>query len=160
MRAYLMFGSMALGSMALAVAGPAHAQGTSAAIPVSLSVEQSCRVQASPLAFSGTSGTILAAQSEVAVGCTADTGVSVALDDGRNAVGATRRLADETGGFVPYAIFVDSAGTRAWGAGEAAVTGTVAGGADLRLTAYGRVATDRLPAAGTYRDTVTVTVSF
>lgn len=155
MRAYL-----TLGVLALAVAGPARAQGASAAMPVSLRVEQSCRVEASPLAFAGESGAVLAAQSEVAVACTADTGVSVALDDGRNAAGSTRRLADSTGTFVPYAIFVDSAGTRAWGAGEAAVTGTVAGGADLRLTAYGRVETDRLLAAGTYRDTVTVTVSF
>jgi len=145
--------------VAVAVAGPARAQVASAAMPVSLTVEQSCRVQASPLTFAGESGAILAAQSEVAVACTADTGVSVALDDGRNAAGSTRRLADETGTFVPYAIFVDSAGTRAWGAGEAAVTGTVGTGADLRLTAYGRVETGRLP-AGTYRDTVTVTITF
>lgn len=155
MRAYLMFGAMALGA-----AGPAHAQGASAAMPVSLTIEQSCRVEASPLAFVGKSGAVLAAQSEVAVACTADTGVSVALDDGRNAADSTRRLTDDAGAFVPYAIFVDSAGTRAWGAGEAAVTGTVAGGADLRLTAYGRVETDRLLAAGTYRDTVTVTITF
>ena len=155
MRAYPTFGAMAL-----ALAGPAHAQSASASMPVSLRVEQSCRVEASPLAFAGDAGASLAAQSEVAVACTADTGVSVALDDGRNAVGATRRLADENGTSVPYAIFVDPAGTRAWGTGEAAVTGNVASGEDFRLTAYGRVETDRLLAAGTYRDTVTVTVSF
>jgi spore coat protein U-like protein len=142
------------------VAAPALAGTTTGMMPVSLRVEPACRVEASALAFAGPAGHTMDAQSPVSILCTTETNVSVSLDNGRNARGGTRQLADGAGRLVPYAIYADAAHSRLWSAAAAPVAGTVGSGGEWRLTAFGRVEGADAMVAGTYHDTVTVTVSF
>jgi len=147
-----------IGAVALAIPAVAEAHSASATIEVSLVVEPSCRVSATPLAFAGRQGESLDATSEIAVACNGDTPVAVRLDGGLYAEGASRRLAGESG-YVGYAVYSDPARTLEWQAGDA-LTGT-AGVAPLTLAAYGRIeSAATLNALGAYRDSITVTVDF
>lgn len=125
---------------------------------VSLTVRPACTVEASPLAFDGVEGSTIDAESRIAVTCNTDTAVSIALDTGANGTGTQRRLAGPAG-YVPYEIFAEAARRTPWDPGTP-VPAVVEGGA-LHLVAYGRVepgATYGL--AGSFTDTVTVTVDF
>jgi spore coat protein U-like protein len=143
----------------LSVATPLHAGSTSGTLDVSLTVLPGCSVSAAPLAFSARAGVAAEADAAIEVRCSAQTGVAVSLDHGRHAAGSQRRLASETGGSVPYAIYTDAARLQAWDAD--AVIGEVSPGQALRLVAYGRIE-PRATAVpvGEYRDSVTVTVAF
>lgn len=127
---------------------------------VSLTVEPVCRLSTGALTFGTTGSELLQAQSEapLALDCTPGTPYSVAIGDGLN---GRRRMADPvSGSFVDYDIYSDAGGSRRWGAGlEGAVGGTAPAEGRVLLTAYGRVTSTQAP-AGTYADTVTVTVSF
>jgi spore coat protein U-like protein len=144
-----------------AVPGAVHAASADSTIAVSLTVEPGCSVAAGPLAFVAHAGEGATARSQVDVLCNQDTGVSVTLDDGRNAARGVRHLAGSDGGRVAYEIYSDAAHMRRWGAGADAVAAAVAGAVGLQLVAYGViVAPDTAGAAGSYSDTVTVTVDF
>ncbi len=65
------------------------------------------------------------------------------------------------GGFVTYELYRNNGRTQRWGA--ALNNDTVAGngnGANQALTVYGRVPGQTTPSAGTYNDTITVTVTY
>lgn len=125
---------------------------------VSLDVRPACTVDASPLVFEGLEGSAIEAESRIAVSCTIDTPVSIGLDTGANAAGTQRRLAGASG-HVPYAIYLDPARRRPWDA-HAPIGMPVEGGS-LQLVAYGRVEPGATyGAAGSFTDTVTVTVDF
>ena len=125
---------------------------------VRLVVEPSCDVAAMPLVFAGRAGQPMDAASEIRVACNGDTPVAVRLDGGRNADGATPRLAGE-GGQVAYAIYADPARSLEWVAGQP-LAGT-AGVDPLVLAAYGRIDGGATTGAlGAYSDSVVVTVDF
>jgi spore coat protein U-like protein len=125
---------------------------------VSLIVEPSCRVSATPLAFAGRAGLPMDAASQIQVACNDDTPVAVRLDGGLHADGETRRLSGERG-HVAYAIYSDPAHSMVWDAGDV-VSGT-AGANPLILPAYGRIAAvSTLGSSGAYTDSITVAVDF
>jgi spore coat protein U-like protein len=63
--------------------------------------------------------------------------------------------------FINYALYRDSARTANWGntVGTDTVSGTGTG-ANQSLTVYGRVPAQTTPVAGTYTDTIVVTVTY
>lgn len=132
-----------------------------ATLAVSATVAPSCNVRVSPLHFDGAAGANARRDAEalIAVGCTPEAAYSVAIDDGENAAGGQRRMIGGSGDFLAYEIYRDPARTRRWGAGADAASGVMAAGGSAHLAAYARIA-DREDRAGSYRDTVTVTVSF
>ncbi|WP_160126083.1 spore coat U domain-containing protein [Serratia sp. Z4] len=93
--------------------------------------------------------------------CTTGTDYTVALDNGLNVTSGTqRRMASTAGAFISYNLYQDVARTTAWGSGANALTGTGTGAA-VPLVVYGRVpAAGSTPAADTYNDTVTMTVTW
>ncbi|CAI1617854.1 Csu type fimbrial protein [Serratia marcescens] len=93
--------------------------------------------------------------------CTKDTNYTVALDNGQHiASGSQRRMASTAGAFISYNLYQDAEHTVAWGSGANALAGTGTGAA-VPLIVYGRVpAAGFTPAAGTYDDTVTMTVTW
>lgn len=143
----------------LVLAAPAQAGTASGTLPVILTVLPGCAVSAAPLAFTAAGGRAAEADAPIEVRCSSETGIEVWLDEGQHAVGGRRRLADEGGAAVPYAIYTDPARTRLWtGSPIMARAGPLQA---LRLVAYGRIEpTATAVRAGEYRDTVAITVAF
>lgn len=127
---------------------------------VSLVVEESCHLDVRPVEF----GTMPAAQpsaqanSSMILACTPDASYVVTLDEGRN---GARRMADASGSrFIAYDLFSDPAFTRRWGSTPASgVSGMAPAHGRVELGLYARVSGAEAK-AGSYGDTVTVTVAF
>jgi spore coat protein U-like protein len=136
-------------------------------MPVSVNVTNACTVGATPLAFGAPTsigGTDIDATSTISLVCTNGATYTVGLDAGTNVNGSQRRMSNgaATPVYVPYGIFKDAAYTTNWGnTGTAAQSGTAGTSGLVSLTAYGRIPSSAASvAAGTYTDTVTVTVTF
>jgi spore coat protein U-like protein len=100
---------------------------------------------------------------QITVQCTTGTTYKIGLDAG-TATGATTTTRQMTNGVsgthVNYQLFSDAGRTTNWGNGFAdQVSGTGTGSAIVQ-TVYGRVPFQPTPSAGTYLDTITVTVSY
>ncbi len=140
------------------VPSTAVADQISATMPVTLFVQPACRVNATPLAFAATAGNAIDAEAQIAVACNGDIPVAVTLDRGTHGNGGDRRLAGKSG-YVTYAVFSDRSRHDAWQAGVPVTA--IAKGGELELTAYGRIeAGATIGAAGSYSDTIAITVDF
>ncbi len=136
---------------------------------VTATVPKSCKVSATDLNFGTVPNPVTASnivsQSTVTVTCSAGTPYTVALRPSNNATnGVGQMLPSGTlpgnTDKVPYQLYRNAARTSPWGAqtgvNTAAGTGTGAGQA---YTVYGRVPTTNF-FADSYRDTVTVSVTY
>lgn len=93
--------------------------------------------------------------------CTNTTPYQIGLDDGQHAVGSTRRMRSASGDHVSYELFRDAGRSQRWGDTENVDTVSGTGtGATQNIAVYGRVAAQATPPAGTYSDTITVTISY
>ena len=155
-------------AIAAVVATPALAPTTTNTMPVSVNVINSCTVAATPMSF-GAPTTIGSANidttSTISLVCTNGATYDVALDQGLNASSGQRFMSNgaATPVKVPYNVFSDAVRSAAWGSTTG--TNTVAGSAGISglvvLTAYGRIPSSATSVgAGSYTDTVTVTVTF
>lgn len=131
---------------------------------VSLTITASCTVSATPLSFGSTgliSGSI-DSSSSVTVTCTDSTPYNVGLDAGTGA-GATVASRKMSAGLstVNYTLYQNAGRTTIWGnsVGTDTASGTGDGSAQV-LTVYGRVPAQTTPVAGSYSDTITVTVTY
>ena len=155
--------------LSLAFSGPAMSAPSfsTATIPVSATVVDSCSVSATALSFGNynplsasavdTSGTISAL-------CTIGTPFSISLNEGMGpgaSVGG-RKLSLGDGISIDYAIYSDANRTTIWGDstnGTSVQTG-VGNGASQDFSMYGRLPGAQLAAVGVYTDTITVTISY
>lgn len=135
--------------------------GNSFPFTASAQVSANCTVSASAMNF-GSAGVLLGnadATSTIGVQCSNGVSYQVGLGDGTHASGSTRRMA-AAGGFVAYELYRNSGRTQRWGnAAGSTVLGTGTGGMQ-NLTVYGRVGAQATPAAGTYTDTIVVSVTY
>lgn len=144
-------------------AGPLSAGSTSGVMAISITIEESCHLDARPMVFAALSAERdrAEARSSVVLTCTPAASYLVTLDDGRHAAGGSRRMADPSGTrFLAYDVYSDAARTRRWGATPASTVGAVApanGGDELAV--YARLSGSQAQ-TGTYSDTLTVTVAF
>jgi len=84
----------------------------------------------------------------------------VALGNGNNGSGPTVRKMKLGSGLITYGLYRDAGFTGPWGdTGGTVATGS-GSGADQDLTVFGRVPAQATPAAGTYTDTIVVTVTY
>jgi spore coat protein U-like protein len=100
--------------------------------------------------------------STIAMTCTGRTAWNVGLNNGLNPSGSVRRMRlGATASYVNYELYRDTGRTHRWGAtiGTDTVPGTGTGG-EQTLTVYGRVPAGQAAAAGSYSDTITVTISY
>ena len=153
--------------------GAAQAATATAMLGVQVTITASCTIAASTLNFGSVSGTALllsvaTATANVSVTCSSGTPYSIGMDNGLNASGSQRRLAGG-GNFLAYGLFTDVTRLIALTGATDAVTCTLVGscllgtgnGSAQSSTVYGAIATiGTAPAAGTYTDTVTMTVTF
>jgi len=152
--------------------GIAQATTATTTFTVSITITSSCTISATTLAF-GSQGVLAAAvnaTSTITVTCSNTTPYSVGLDNGLNFSG-TRRMKDTGAGttFVSYGLYTDSGRTNAWttttspssctGGASTCSLGTGNGSAQS-ITVYGQVPAQTTPAANTFNDTVTATVTY
>lgn len=106
---------------------------------------------------SGSSG------NDIGVVCSPNLAYTVEVDNGINASGAQRRMQNQTAGsagnYIAYELYQDDTRATAWVAGTPeSYTGT---GAVQPIPFYGRIPTvTPAPAAGTYTDSVAVTITW
>lgn len=159
--------AIALAATAALATNPAFAGQTTTTMPVTATVFNNCTVSATSMSFGSLANLGVSnhdASATISLACTPNAAYDVGLDFGSNAAGGVRQLVNSTDStqVVPYAIYRDSARSVAWGNsfGTDTVTGFATGGS-ASLTAFGRIPTTASAVtAGSYADTVTVTVNF
>ena len=100
--------------------------------------------------------------STIQLRCPAGTPWRVGLDNGSNAAGNTRRMAGPNGNYLRYELYRDAQRTQRWGGKAIATDNSIGAGTNAMqsLTVHGRVPAQATPAAGSYSDTVTITLVF
>lgn len=160
--------ALAAAAFGVLAASPALAASTATnTMPVSVNVINSCTVAATPMAF-GAPTAIGSANidttSTITLACTNGSGYEVGLDGGLNAASGQRYMSNgaATPTKIPYNVSSVSAGGANWGnTTGTTVVGTAGVSGLVTLTAYGRIPSSAPSVgAGSYSDTVTVTVTF
>lgn len=99
----------------------------------------------------------------IVVTCTPGTAITIALDYGENGGSATSRYMSNSAGTATlgYQLYQDASHSTVWGTGSLAYSVASFPSSTQTYTLYGRLfAVSGLPAAGTYSDTVTVTLTY
>ncbi|BCH21123.1 spore coat protein U [Mesorhizobium sp. L-8-10] len=132
---------------------------------VTITITSSCQINSASNMDFGSTGVISAAipaTGTIAVQCTNGTPYTVGLNNGATAGGtiAVRKMAGPSAQTVDYSLYKEAGHTNVWGdTGADLVSGTGDGSAQ-NYTVYGQVPVQPTPGAGTYNDTITVTVTY
>ena len=150
-----------LAGVAASVTGAAaHAVTATSQFNAQITIQADCVVNSPNVLDFGTVGLLnnnVDTTMNFTVECTNGTAYTIAMDNGANASGTVNQMTNGTE-FVQYEIYQDSARSVVWDATSTlASTGT---GDPQTFTVYGRVPPQTTPSAGTYTDTVTITVSY
>ncbi|WP_184709175.1 spore coat U domain-containing protein [Rhizobium lusitanum] len=157
----------ALVSTAMIIAEPAAMAATATGnMTVTITIQAQCLVQTAGTLNFGTNGVITSnidQTSTIGIQCTSGATYNVGLSAGAGA-GATTAVRVMTGpgaATINYGLYRDSARSQSWGVtiGTDTETGT-GNGSVQNYTVYGRVPPQTTPAAGTYTDTVAITVTY
>jgi spore coat protein U-like protein len=151
----------------LFAASPAAASTAGANLGVNATVTGNCAVTSSPVAFGNVDVTTggATATGSIAVTCTNGTDWTASADQGQGS-GATLALRQMTSGanLLNYVLYTDSNQTNVWGDGAGGTTATITGtgtGVAQTQTIYGSIPAGQTGApAGSYADTVAVTVTY
>jgi len=166
--AVALFVALASGHQSSAQAGTSTAN-----LTVQITITASCTINAATLNFGSVAGTTLATtlqsgSTTVSVTCTNGSPYSIAMDNGANASGSQRRMAN-AGNFISYNLYTDAAHTNPWTTATSSTTCTTTNGCFLgtgngsaqTVNIYGNVpATGTAPNTGTYTDTVVMTITY
>jgi spore coat protein U-like protein len=137
----------------------AYAATTSTTFTVTATVATVCSVTATDLAFGAYANVVVAATSTVSVTCTSGGAYTVGLSDGAN-FSTTRRMKNAGTDYLGYELYKEVGHTNRWGnSGGELVSGTGSGAAQ-DLTVYGNLPGAQGLIAGSYTDTITVTVTY
>jgi spore coat protein U-like protein len=153
-------------SASVLIAPAAQAATTTTTFPVTATVLKACVVSANPLPFGNydpTATTPVDATTTLSVLCTVGTSFTVGLNAG-TASGATVTTRRMTNGAntLGYALYQEAARTNNWGntPGTDTPLATTAPILPTTLTVYGRLPASQNVPAGSYTDTITVTVNY
>ena len=147
------------------IEAPASASTATGSFNSTVTIQANCQVVSTNTLNFGTQGLLAAntdASATFAVQCTNSTAYNIGLDAGTTVGGTVAtRLMTSGSATVSYKMFSDSGRATNWGntVGTDTVSGT-GNGSSQTLTVYGRVPAQTTPAAATYTDTVTVTVTY
>ena len=157
-------GAAAIGGVALLMgpAIPALAGNGGDNIGVSATVNNVASVTAGSLDF-GNYDPIIANGSDpkagsatISVDATTGSTYTIALDSGQNATSSQRRLTDGSSNYLDYDLYSDSNHQDAWDN----TTSRSGSGSSQDYTVYGQIPAAQNVPAGSYSDTVAVTVAF
>lgn len=133
---------------------------------VNAAVINDCIVSATPINFGNSVGVLtgaLPATGTISARCTSGDSYSIALNKGTTggASIADRQMIGGGSAVVHYQLYTTSGYGTIWGDGSTGVTqGGSGSGASQNYTVYGRVPAQTTPAPDTYKDLVTVTVTY
>lgn len=130
-----------------------------------LIITAECKVQSASTMNFGTDGVldaIIDTTSSMSVQCTNGQTYTISLNGGNGASGTTTtRTMELAAEDVDYTMWKDAGRSQNWGdTGGEIMTGLTGNGSAQAYTIYGRVPVQATPTAGTYTDTVTVTVTY
>lgn len=155
-------------AVAAFAASPANAATATSSLGVSATVTANCAASTTAVAFGNvdvTSGANTDATGGLSVTCTSGTAWSASAGAGAG-TGASLAVRKMTSGanLLNYALYTETTRTTIWGDGVGGTTGLITGtgsGSAQASTIYARVPSGQttLP-AGSYSDTVTVTVTY
>jgi spore coat protein U-like protein len=138
--------------------------GTStASLTVGVTVVSNCKVAASTLTFANyVSGQTTNNDTTTTIsysGCMNDS-LKFELNDGANPQTASRGMRNSTGGILNYQLYRNNTYSALIGSGANAVSFTAPASGTGTVTVYGRIPANQTAAAGTYSDTVGITLTF
>lgn len=145
------------------VEAPAWAGTVTNTLGVRVVVQPACTVAGATLDFgSYTSGqtTDLNGFTQIAYSNCPAGQLRFQLDGGSSGSTSARRLANGSGGQLGYGIFRDSARTQPFGQGTNSRLITLTAPGSGNVSVYGRIPAGQSVAAGTYTDTVVITLDF
>ena len=141
----------------------AIASTTTTTFGVTATVQATCQISATPLAFGTYSGVQIDATSTVTATCTNSTPYTIGLSAGlgQGASTTNRLMTGPSSEVLPYSAYRDTSRTLNWGVvpGTDTAAGTGNGSAQA-ITVYGRLAAGHFVAPGSYSDTLTATITF
>lgn len=156
---------LAAATAASLASGAAAAAEQTTTFDVQIVLEAACAVSADPLLDFGTVGLLGSAvdsSADITVQCTEGAAYTIGLSAGDNGLGVTtaRRMLNLTND-ITYDLYSDAGRSAHWGNAVAIDTvASVGTGSQQTFTVYGRVPAQDTPPAGTYTDTITVTVTY
>lgn len=149
--------------ISLALASPGNAVTATASMPVTATVQATCTISVTPMAFGTYSGALLNSTATITTQCTNTTPYTIGLSAGL-ATGATVANRSMTAAAVKlnYGLFQNATFTTNWGNTPGTDTPASANGtgAAVNVTVYGQVGAGQFVAPGPYTDTITATVNF
>ena len=152
------------GMVLVAGVSPSFAATATGSFLSQLIINAQCVVASTNTLDFGTAGVLSAnidASANFGVQCTNTQTYTISLNAGSGAGTTTTRTLDNGAAFVNYAMYKDAGRTQNWGdTGGEIMTGLTGNGASQSYTIYGRVPIQTTPAAATYTDTVTITVTY
>lgn len=154
-----MIRTLAAAGLIAAIAHTADAAQATGTLHVQATVLNTCVVATTPVVFANVGLTSATANGAITVNCTNSDPVSIALDGGTSGDIAARELTHSSSSATfTYQLFSNAGRTTVWGDG---VTGSAlsSSGPSQTLTVYGET-TSAPQAAGSYTDTVQVTVTY
>jgi spore coat protein U-like protein len=145
------------------VARPASATTVTTTFAVTATVQSTCLVSATAMAFGTYTGALATSTSTVSVTCSNTTPYNIGLSAGlaTSATVTTRAMTGPGAATLTYGLFQDSGHSTNWG--QTVSTDTVAGtgnGAAQAITVYGQAAAGQYVAPGSYADTITATITY
>jgi spore coat protein U-like protein len=161
-------GAATLAVITAVSAQPALATTATSDLDVSATVTSNCTVSTTPIAFGDvdvTAGTDVDATGGISVTCTNGTAWAASADAGQGTGASltTRKMANGSD-LLNYVLYTDSSRTTVWGDGAGGSTATISDtgtGTAQDSTIYGRGPSGQTSVpAGSYADTVTVTVTY
>ncbi|TFZ08774.1 Csu type fimbrial protein [Ramlibacter humi] len=136
-------------------------------VQITANVDNSCAIKAAnDLNFGSKTDLSVAVDntSSITIRCPVGRSWSMALSNGTNAVGSTRRMRKGVGAaakYVTYELYKDDKRNQRWGNNGTELLNSPGSSAALTtLIVYGRVPAQPSPGSGIYTDTVTITLTY
>lgn len=148
------------------VLGSPAVRATTGTLNVQLEITADCQMTATSLLDFGSTGVLIDDiddSADLSIVCSEGVSYDIGLDAGLNATPATDvndRNLENSGDLIGYQLYKTNAYAEVWGNDGAAVVSSTGTGSAQTFTVWGRVPAQATPPAGTYQDTVTVTMSF
>ncbi len=138
----------------------AHAVTATSQFNAQITIQADCVVSSPNVLDFGTVGLLSSNKDtsmDFTVTCTNGAAYTIAMDNGQNASGSTNRMKNGSE-YVSYELYQNNSYSTVWD--DSNTVGSTGTGTAQTFTVYGRVPPQATPSAGTYTDTVTITVTY